>query len=454
MSRVFIAGLCPLPFEDTTKSFGPGIRTWQLARGIASGGHEVSVLAMMIPGCYDGAAVTRTETVEGIRIERVTEAEFQDSEAIRRRIDTYQADAVVGATIYGSHALVRSGTDLPLWADQFGHVMAEAQAKAALDGHNEVLPYFWKMVKAVDARADRFSAVSERQRLALIGELGALGRLTAATCGFEFVSVIPCAVVPDPASSVSPVPIKGQLVPEDAFVVLWSGSYNVWSDVETVFRGLEAAMAEDSRVHFVSTGGAIPGHDVKTYRELQDRIEASRFCDRFHLQGWIPASEVPGYWSAADLGVLAERPIYEGVLGSKNRIIQWLGWGLPTAYNRVGDLGDLLHDEGLGLTFEVGDWERLAERILWAARTPEDLVDLASRARRHALEELSFERTTEALRAWGTAPSRAPGELTDTGDPADHESLSQAVRSRLAQRPALRRSRWLRRLWRTLRRES
>lgn len=454
MSRIFVAGLCPLPFENTTKSFGPGIRTWQLARGIASGGHQVSVLAMTIPGCYDGTGVTHTEVVDGIQIERVSEGEFQDSESIRRRIDSFRADAVVGATIYGSHALVRSGTDLPLWGDQFGQVMAEAQAKAASDGQNEVLPYFWKMVKAVDTRADRLSSVSERQRFALIGELGALGRLSAATCGYEFVSVIPCAVVPDPVRSGSPASIKGKLVPKDAFVILWSGSYNVWSDVGTVFRGLEAAMEEDSRIRFVSTGGAIPGHDVKTYQGFQDRIDDSRFRGRFHLQGWIPASEVPAYWVAADLGVLAERPIYEGILGSKNRIIQWLGWGLPTAYNRVGDLGDLLHDRDLGLVFPVGDWEQLAKRILWACRNPEELADLTDRGRRYAREELSFVRTTEELRAWAAAPSRAPGELVQVEDPNDHESLGQAIRARLAKLPAVRRSRWLRGLWRTLRRQS
>ena len=50
-----------------------------------------------------------------------------------------KVDAVVGATLLGSFALARAGCELPFWADQFGHSMAEAQAKAALVGNNRPL---------------------------------------------------------------------------------------------------------------------------------------------------------------------------------------------------------------------------------------------------------------------------------------------------------------------------
>ena len=50
--------------------------------------------------------------------------------------------------------------------------------------------------------------------------------------------------------------------------MLWSGGYNLWTDVDTLFRGLEAAMARNPKVHFLSTGGAIDGTDtlIATYR--------------------------------------------------------------------------------------------------------------------------------------------------------------------------------------------
>jgi glycosyltransferase involved in cell wall biosynthesis len=263
------------------------------------------------------------------------------------------------------------------------------------------------MVTPTVGCADKISVVSQRQRGALIGELGAVGRLNYETCGYEFSAVIPCALTPtsfvDGSEKTS---ISG--LPDNAFVVLWSGSYNVWSDVETLFEGLESAMSEDSTIHFVSTGGAIPGHDEETYADLEQRVESSPYRDRYHLKGWVSADEVRSYWAASDLGVLTEHSMYEGELGSKNRVIQWLGYGLPVAYNHVGDLGELLDRKGIGLVFDRGNALQLAERIRWAAAHRDQLAEMAKRARDFVERELSFEKTTSELVAWADKPRHAP----------------------------------------------
>lgn len=452
MSRILLCGLCPLPGENTLKSYGPGIRTWQFAWSLARAGHEVRILAMKIPDAYRPGEGLAEEEVDGIRVERLTDGELLHSDRVADTIRSWKPDAVVGATLYGSHALARCRPAVPFWADQFGHVMAEAQAKAALDRSNDVLAYFWRLVQPILAWADKLSVVSERQRYAAIGELGAAGRLSFETCGYEFISVIPCAQIPfEPAPAA--LAVRGERFPADAFAVLWSGSYNTWSDARTLFAGLEGAMQRNPRVRFVSTGGEIPGHDERTYRELQDLVQASPFRDRFHLEGWVPAEHVHAYWDAADLGVLTERPMYEGVLGSKNRIVQWLGYGLPVAYNRVGDLGDLLEERRLGLTFPVGDADALTERILWAVDHPAELRDMAARARDYVARDLSFEGSTADLVAWAAAPAPAPDAAAKgrIGSPADFAPPVQtAVAAAARHIPVVRDSEGLRRLWRRL----
>ncbi len=124
--------------------------------------------------------------------------------------------------------------------------------------------------------------------------------------------------------------------------MLWSGSYNTWSDVRTLVAGLERAMERNARIRFVSTGGEIPGHDESTYRRAGRARRRSRFADRFDLRGWLIADELPAVVAGSDLGVLTEKPIYEGMLGSKNRVVQWMSSGLAVAYNQIGDLGELL----------------------------------------------------------------------------------------------------------------
>jgi glycosyltransferase involved in cell wall biosynthesis len=422
MTRILVCGLCPLPWESTQKSYGPGIRTWQFAWSLANAGHSVRLVAMRIDDAYAGSHPVASETRERVEIRRFAMAEVLNGGVVKDEISRWRPDALVGATIYGSYSIARWKPEQPFWADEFGHVMAEAQAKAALDGNNNVLPYFWRMVRPVIAWADKISAVSHRQRYAAIGELGWAGRLGYETSGYEFVSVIPCAQPPQEVTYSRDRSSEDGL-PDDAFVVLWSGGYNVWSDVRTLFAGLERAMRENPRIHFLSTGGVIPDHDELTYRTFVELVEQSDLRNRFHLKGWVPADDVIGYWNRSDLGVLTELKMYEGELGDKNRVVQWLGFGLPVAYNRIGDLGDLLAANEIGLVFDQGDSDGLADRILWAADHPEKLRSMSHDGRRLVEAQLSFEESTRDLLQWATKPLLAPdAPHKGTFQHPDHEA--------------------------------
>lgn len=408
MTRILMAGLCPLPFENTEKSFGPGIRTWQMAASLAAAGHSVRLLALRIPGTYKPGESGESghEERDGVTIERLEEGRFFDPATFAAAL-AEGPDAVVGATLYGSYVLARHAPQCPFWADQFGHVMAEAQAKALLEKANWPIAHFFALLTPILRHADHLSVVSGRQRWAAIGELGMAGRLGFETCGHELVSVMPCALIPRPPQGRGSL-LRGGALPADAFAVFWSGGYNVWSDVDTLFAALERAMDGEPRLHFVSTGGEIGGHDEKTYRRFVEAVAGSRHRGRYHLLGWVEADLVPRYQAEMDLGILTEIAIYEGQLGHKNRVVQWMGGGLPVLYNRVGDLGDLLEEGGLGLTFPAGDAVGLARQLAWAVAHPRELAAMQERARAYTLENLTFAATTRDLVAWAAAPSYAP----------------------------------------------
>ena len=78
MTRVLVVGHSPLPWEDLTKSYGPGTRTWQFAQPLLEDGHDVTVLASRIPFVYpdDMDTVTRAEE-KGCTIYRVEQSEFE-----------------------------------------------------------------------------------------------------------------------------------------------------------------------------------------------------------------------------------------------------------------------------------------------------------------------------------------------------------------------------------------
>src|SRR5690606_29462855 len=110
-------------------------------------------------------------------------------------------------------------TKLPLWADIAGHQMGEAQTKCSLDKNDDLLMHFWKRQYEVLARADRFSACTQKQMFALIGELGAVGRLSRHTSAHPFVTVIPLAADQSFLSMTAPYAerrFRGRIYPEDA----------------------------------------------------------------------------------------------------------------------------------------------------------------------------------------------------------------------------------------------
>jgi len=210
-------------------------------------------------------------------------------------------------------------------------------------------------------------------------------------------------------------------------------------------------MDQEARLHFVATGGAVPGLDRSTWDRLAGLVERSRHRARFHLEGWVAAARVAAYEAEADLGILTDRAIYEGLLGSKNRIVQWMGSGLPVVYNRIGDIGELLEERHLGLTFPPGDERALAERLTWAAAHGQELHQLAQRARAHAHRELTFEATARPLVEWATAPQRAPdARHRRARDPWGHAGRRQRFAALVRRVPALRRSEVLVSLWRRL----
>jgi len=450
VTRVLICGLGPLPFEPAWANWGPGIRTWQFASGLAAAGHRIGLVkADLAPGPAPPEGPKRLSH-DGVRIHDLSLQQMMEPRVLARLVRDNKVDAVVGATLLGSFALARAGCELPFWADQFGHSMAEAQAKAALVGNNRPLAETWNLVRRVGAVADKFSAVSRAQRFAMMGELGAIGRLNAQNCGYEMIEVVPCAVERSGADSAADERPRADSS-EDDFCVLWSGSYNVWSDVETLVAALEGAMSADARIRFVSTGGEVQGHDESTYHRLKQRVADSPFRDRFLLAGWVEPDEMRVYRDQADLAIVTETPIYEGILGSKNRILEWLHLGIPILCTELGELSSYLSERRLALTVRPSDVRATTEAILWAANHHGRLQEMAQSARSAAEADFSVAVTTAPLSRWADRPQRAPDSeaMRSLGDPMTYASwvdrfAAQAQRVRFVEVSTLARKLWRR----------
>ncbi len=408
MSRVLVLGAAPLPFEPMRRQYAANLRTWHLVKALLDDDHLVCLIACRLPNTYPDGVEPMTRHLEGsFDYHSLDGPLFEDPALVQHIADGFQADAIVGVNSYPSSRAVRLTTDKPIWCDMNGWLPAEAQTKAYVYDDDRYISHFWKIEKAVLARADVLSAVSEAQAYAMVGELAARGRLGKANFGHTFVHRIPNAVTDVEMSHQRRV-ARGELVPEDAFVALWLGGYNTWTDVDLLFHSLSRAMAEVPSLYFVSTGGVIEGHDELTFTRFQEMCRESPHHDRFHFVGWVPTADVPNYYFESDLGLNVDSQNYETTFGARNRINEMAKAGLPVLTTLGTEISHIMAGRELALATPIGDAEAFADRLIWAAQNRKELASMAETAQAFVEEEFSYAKTTEALRQWARSPQRAP----------------------------------------------
>jgi GT2 family glycosyltransferase len=406
--RILILGGCPLPFENQLKTYSVGLRTWQLTEPLVQDGHEICLIASRLLYQYpSGTKQVEKIVKDNLTYYSVDNAVFEGTEFVQTMYDDFQPDCIVAANSFPSYIATCLQSERPLWADLNGHLMTEAQSAAHAFDDDHYLDHFLAYEKRVVQRADVFSTSGEPQRYATLGELGLLKRLNKKTAEYKFVHTIPNAVDPVAYHATKQV-IRGIKAADTDFVVLWSGGYNTWADIDTLFTGLEKAMAHNASIKFVSTGGAIKGHDEVTYPKFQSLVQRSIHKDRFFLCDWVPREDVPNYYLECDVGVNIDKDTLEGVLGTRTRIYDWTKAALPTLTTNICELTQIMARENICYPIPLNDPEALAERLLYLAGHREELKACGEKARNYFFSQMTFEQTTMPLRQWVQNPQHAP----------------------------------------------
>jgi glycosyltransferase involved in cell wall biosynthesis len=412
MKKIVILGTGPLPIENESYSYGSSNRTWHFAKGLLDRGHRVRVVAFRPMRTGEDGKLIRDEdhrkfsdgafsldSVDGVR-------HFYNDSFLKERIREADPDLLIGANVLPACRCAYLDTGLPFWADLNGFNMGEAQIRAHLTTDETALSQGWFFEIAALRRADVFSAASGPQRHALIGELAAIGRLRGSTCGYEFVHVIPNGREDLPPLD-GKAPLREELGP-DAALALWVGGYNYQFDVDSLFEGFETAMGKEPRLHFVSTGGKIDGHNEITFERFLDRVSTSPNKDRYHFFGWLPQEDFERLMRSSDMGVSMDLPCYETELGARNRITEMFRAGLPVITTSGPEIASDVGSFEAGWVLPTGCPEGVAGALLDAVSSPEDRKKRGESARRIFLEKYTIEASLKPLFEWVENPWTAP----------------------------------------------
>jgi len=458
VSRICVVATGVPSAVEAPTHHGPGLRTTHFVTALVEAGMDVLVIAILSERDALYGQIPDALDIGGRRVAllKTTERDLA-GEVVRRAIGTFAPDGFIGVSAMASALACDVVGESPLWADVFGDLMAEAQAKAIVYDNDTSLARFGGLLVRTLSRADRFSAVSSRQADALLGQLGLAGRLSKHTAGEALVEVIPCAAGSSvPATHAHVEALRTRLGLTGAFVVLWSGSFNTWCDVDTLYDGLTQAMQRCPELHFVATGGVVAGHDENTHKRLLGLVAAGDCGSRFHFEGWVAVSELKAYYALADVAINLELARYERRLGSENRVVEWLAASLPIVTTALSEQGEQLSAAGAVEAVPVGRAEVVADVLVALAADPRRLADLSAAATAYASANLDFAETAAPLLKWAQAPLRSGDAGSQpvvriglVSQPKTMVALLEAYVDELGTAELIRRGgRWLwRRLW-------
>jgi len=427
--RVLLFGVGPLPSdEEATELSFAGHRTAHFLAALEAAGFDVEVVLLEAKG---GAQASRGS------IHRLDLEAYLGGRLAQRLNDATSPDVVVSAGGYhAARAASQLATRAPRFIDLAGDLAAEGQLRddsaGALQDHLAVL-------RQALSVGDRFSVVGRSQRLAVLGQLGLIGRLPGAVTGRDPVEIVPVTCAG---------PAEAPPLPPAGFQVLGLGGYNTWMDEETLFEALAAAMEKEPSLRFVSLGGPVAGHETGRHARFWERVSASGLGGRFQDLGRRPRSEARRVLEQSHVVVCLSRPCLEAELGSRQRLVEAMAFGRAVVATRLGDLAREIDGREAGLCVPPGDPRAASEALLRLARDRQRLETCARAGRLLWEERFRPDVAFPALVRFVEAPERWPESvLADPTSPAAERLRLQgelfAIRGSLTFRMLRRLDRWL-----------
>lgn len=419
MARILMIGYVPPPFCGDSKIEAAHYRTWQFLDPLLQDGHVIHLCAESLPG----TATPQADALGAYANLTLLSIRFGSpgwSRTLQSLHDTFRPDCVlaIGPCLQAT----KLQTHRPIWMDVYGDSLTIMQAAAYRRRSDRGILTTIDLFGRVLRRGDIFSVSSVAQAHALVGELAMAGRLNARTFGYSFVEVVRPGALVGARNHLRGVrsALQEHGICERDFVVLWCGGYNTWTDVKTLFQGLEIAMRLNSHLHYVSVGASTYVAGDNTYLKFVEMVNTSSYRERYHMLGWRPWKEVSQYYCESDVGINIDAMHYETVYGTRTRLVEMMAAGLPVITSLGSEVSYELKAHDAAVTFDTGDASQLANRLATLSEDEQCLARLAQRTVEYAENNLSFSETTRSVREWVRSPRVAP----------DHEVMSFGGRLR------------------------
>jgi glycosyltransferase involved in cell wall biosynthesis len=365
MARVMMIGYGPLPQAGLFQTPSSTLRARQFLTPILAAGHTVNLYVLPSSGTEGPHAkvpAMTPDTYEGLSYQRFNNADGEfAARALGEQARQLKPDAILAVGSVPSLIGAKMASLVPLWADlsAFGMVQAQGQCWSLQDDAG--LEEAWAVERTILRRADKFSAACRPHLHAILGEMAALGRMNRHTFEYQLGHHIPNAAddgiepdAQDEERAENPL-LRGPIVPQEAFIILWSGPFHPGCDPAALVETMDILMAQYPSVHFVSTGGPTEEGEARVARLFEELVEKSLHKDRFHHLGWVESDKLRRICREADLGINMDGRNYATMFGAPTRIQAMARRSLAVASTIGTEISEWLDDAHGLLAAPIGN---------------------------------------------------------------------------------------------------
>ncbi len=376
--NIVIIGSGPLPNDTIGIREAGGLRTHQFTKAIAHTGHNITLVCIHNNDNFteqikkDNTDKTNSPIYHNTSIIRV----HRHDKNLKDAIPVDNIDIIFGVNTFPSFIASQiCPPNIPLWTDLNGWIMAESQARGYTEQTNIHFANAWRQEKYILDKADRISTVSTAQKFCTLGEMASTGNILYQNFHEELVFAIPNTTeffstdTPhksdtfDKHDTTKPL-FRGNKIPHDAITISHIGGYNNWVDTSTLFYAIDNAMSLLPHLYFISTGGAIKDVSNKAFSDFLDKIDTSKYKDRYVFLGWIPTKDMYKVYTESDIGINVDFACIETETGARNRLNEMIKFQLPIITTKGSEIAETIGQYKAGECVPNGNINALTDSIV------------------------------------------------------------------------------------------
>jgi glycosyltransferase involved in cell wall biosynthesis len=191
-------------------------------------------------------------------------------------------------------------------------------------------------------------------------------------------------------------------------VVMWVGGFYPWHDLDLLLESFTNVLQRHPQARLVLVG------DGQTRPEVARKVMRNGLRQAVIMTGAIAHTSMPEMLSIADVAVVPSAPVSasRGGTGAPLKLFEYMAAGKAIVATALNQAAEVIQNGHNGLLVEAGDVTGFAEAMLTLLNDSGERGRLGQNARRHAVEQHSWEQYTKRLEEiylniLGNAPSQS-----------------------------------------------